>query len=66
MPAGSVALISLLNPVTATLIGVAFAAEPFGLPQAVGMALVLGGVGYGQFGGRRAAAEKREEIHAAA
>lgn len=55
MPAGSVALISLLNPVVATLLGVAFASEPFGWAQALGMALVLGGVVFGQFGGRQPA-----------
>ncbi|MGN0064289.1 MAG: EamA family transporter [Nocardioides sp.] len=48
MPAGSVALVSLVNPVSATVLGVAFAGEAFGLPQAVGMALVLGGVALGQ------------------
>lgn len=52
MPAGSVALISLLNPLSATLIGVAFAGEAFGLPQAVGFALVIGGVAFGQLSGR--------------
>ena len=57
LPAGSVALISLLNPVSATLLGVAFAAEAFGLPQAVGMALVLGGVLLGQFGRARPSSE---------
>lgn len=51
LPAGSVALISLLNPVTATVLGVAFAAEAFGWPQALGMLLVLGGVLLGQYAG---------------
>jgi probable blue pigment (indigoidine) exporter len=48
MPAGSVAIIGLVNPVVGTLLGVVFAAEVFGLAQAVGMALVLGGVLAGQ------------------
>lgn len=48
MPAGAVSLIGLLNPVVGTALGVAFAAEVFGLPQAIGMVLVLGGVVAGQ------------------
>ncbi|CAM3329715.1 EamA family transporter [Nocardioides dubius] len=48
MPAGAVALIGLVNPVVGTALGVAFAAEPFGAVQALGMALVLGGVLAGQ------------------
>ena len=48
MPAGAVALVGLLNPVTGTALGVAFAGEAFGWPQALGMALVLGGVVAGQ------------------
>ncbi|MFC6153017.1 DMT family transporter [Nocardioides yefusunii] len=52
MPAGSVALISLLNPLSATVIGVVVAHEAFGLPQAVGFVLVIGGVVFGQFGNR--------------
>lgn len=48
MPAGGVALIGLLNPVVGTALGVAFAAEPFGVVQLVGMALVVGGVLAGQ------------------
>ncbi|MCW2814637.1 MAG: transporter permease [Nocardioides sp.] len=48
MPAGAVALVGLLNPVTGTVLGVAFAAEAFGWVQALGMALVVGGVLAGQ------------------
>lgn len=48
MPAGAVSLIGLVNPVVGTALGVAFAAEAFGLPQALGMLLVLGGVVAGQ------------------
>jgi len=48
MPAGAAALVGLVNPVVGTVLGVAFAAEAFGLTQALGMALVLGGVVAGQ------------------
>ena len=48
MPAGVVSLIGLVNPVVGTLLGVAFAGELFGWAQALGMALVLGGVLAGQ------------------
>lgn len=48
MPAGAVGLIGLLNPVVGTLLGVVLAGEFFGATQAVGMALVLGGVIVGQ------------------
>ncbi|MGO4258736.1 EamA family transporter [Marmoricola sp. RAF53] len=54
MPAGAVSLIGLVNPVVGTLLGVAFAAEAFGWTQALGMALVLGGVLAGQRLGNRA------------
>lgn len=50
LPAGAVALVGLLNPVTGTALGVAFAAEAFGWFQALGMVLVLGGVVAGQRG----------------
>jgi probable blue pigment (indigoidine) exporter len=48
MPAGSVALVGLVNPVVGTLLGVLFAGEVFGWTQALGVALVLGGVVAGQ------------------
>lgn len=48
MPAGSVSIIGLINPVVGTVLGVLFAAEAFGLAQAVGMLLVVGGVLAGQ------------------
>ncbi len=48
MPAGGTALIGLVNPVVGTVLGVAFAAEAFGLTQVFGMLLVLGGVLAGQ------------------
>lgn len=48
MPAASVSLIGLLNPVSGTVLGVALAHEVFGPAQAGGMALVLVGVLLGQ------------------
>jgi probable blue pigment (indigoidine) exporter len=48
MPAGSASLIGLINPVVGTVLGVVFAAEVFGWLQALGMALVIGGVLAGQ------------------
>lgn len=48
MPAGAASLIGLVNPVVGTVLGIAFAGELFGWTQAVGMALVLGGVLAGQ------------------
>lgn len=48
LPAGAVSLVGLLNPVMGTVLGIAFAGELFGWAQAVGMALVLGGVVAGQ------------------
>ncbi|MCW2855117.1 MAG: EamA family transporter [Marmoricola sp.] len=48
MPAGAVSLIGLVNPAVGTLLGVVFAGEVFGWTQAIGMALVLGGVVAGQ------------------
>jgi probable blue pigment (indigoidine) exporter len=53
LPAGAVSLVGLLNPVTGTVLGVAFAAEAFGTTQALGMALVIGGVLAGQRRSRR-------------
>lgn len=52
LPAGAVALVGLVNPVVGTALGVAFAGELFGRPQATGMLLVLGGVVAGQSGFR--------------
>ncbi|MBZ5738294.1 EamA family transporter [Nocardioides mangrovi] len=48
LPAAAVSLVGLLNPVAGTVIGVALAGEAFGLGQALGMVLVLGGVLAGQ------------------
>ncbi len=53
MSAGAVSLIGLVNPVVGTVLGVAFAAEAFGVVQTLGMALVLGGVVLGQRTARR-------------
>lgn len=48
LPAGAVSLIGLLNPVVGTVLGVVLAGEAFGWVQALGTALVLGGVLAGQ------------------
>ena len=53
MPAGAVSLVGLVNPVVGTVLGVLFAGELFGWPQALGMVLVLGGVVAGQRLGTR-------------
>ncbi len=62
MPAGAVSLIGLLNPVVGTALGVVVAAEMFGWAQALGMALVLGGVAGGVLVGHLSApkAPRRE------
>lgn len=59
MTAGAVALVGLLNPVAGTLLGVVLAGELFGPAQAVGMALVLGGVAGGQLVGRPRRSSRR-------
>lgn len=48
MPAGTVSLIGLVNPVVATVLGVLVAHESFGIVPAIGMVLVLGSVIAGQ------------------
>lgn len=50
LPAGKVGLVGLLNPVTGVVLGTLVASEPFGIRQAVGAALVLGGVLLGERG----------------
>lgn len=47
MPAGSTALLGLVNPVVGTALGVAFLAEPFGPITLAGMMLALGGAATG-------------------
>ncbi|MEV4556879.1 EamA family transporter [Kitasatospora sp. NPDC049285] len=47
LPAGTVGLIGLLNPVTGVLLGTLLAAEPLGPAQLLGMAMVLGGIAVG-------------------
>lgn len=44
LPAATVGMIGLLNPVTGVALGVAFAGEVFGAPQVIGFVLVLTGV----------------------
>ena len=48
LPAGTVGLIGLLNPVTGVFLGVLLAGEAFGILQLLGVALVLAGVILGQ------------------
>ena len=48
LPAATVGLIGLLNPVTGVALGVLIAAEVFGPQQAIGVGLVLAGVLLGQ------------------
>ncbi len=59
LPAGSVGLVGLLNPVTGVLLGTLLAGERFGLQQALGTALVLGGVVLGQQARQRPAGQGR-------
>ena len=53
LPASSVSLVGLLNPLAGTVIGVTLAGEPFGPTQAIGTALILGGIVAGQSFRRR-------------
>lgn len=48
LTAGAVGLVGLLNPLTGVALGTALAAEAFGWREAVGAAVVLGGVLLGQ------------------
>ena len=48
LPAGTVGLIGLLNPVTGVLLGTAFAGEPLTARQLCGLGLVLAGVVLGR------------------
>lgn len=50
---GVVGLVGLLNPVTGVVLGVAIAREAFGVPQAVGVVLVLAGITLGAMPARR-------------
>lgn len=47
LPAGTVGLIGLLNPIAGAAIGILVVGESFGVLQAVGAALVLGGIAFG-------------------
>jgi probable blue pigment (indigoidine) exporter len=53
LPAGTVGIVGLLNPVTGVLLGTLLAGEAFGPAQALGTALVLAGVMLGQARVRR-------------
>ena len=56
---GVVGVVGLLNPVTGVVLGVALAGEAFGLAQALGIALVLGGIVLGTLPSRTTAASRR-------
>jgi probable blue pigment (indigoidine) exporter len=56
---GVVGVVGLLNPVTGVVLGVAIAGEAFGLPQAIGIALVLGGIVLGILPVRAKAVSRR-------
>ncbi|WP_374975076.1 EamA family transporter [Microbacterium trichothecenolyticum] len=51
---GVVGVVGLLNPVTGVVLGVAVAGEAFGVPQVVGVGLVLVGIVLGAAPGRQA------------
>ncbi|MBH0130317.1 DMT family transporter [Salinibacterium sp. NK8237] len=53
LPAGTVGLVGLLNPVTGVLLGVMLASEHFGPQQALGILLVLVGMALGKKRGVR-------------
>lgn len=52
LPAGTVGLVGLLNPVTGVLFGTLVAGEAFGAAQLGGMALIFAGIAIGRPGGR--------------
>lgn len=56
---GPVGVIGLLNPVTGVALGVLLAGEAFGIPQIVGLALVLGGIVLGSLAPRGSRATRR-------
>ncbi|UYK40966.1 DMT family transporter [Microbacterium terricola] len=58
---GVVGVIGLLNPLTGVVLGVLVAGEPFGLPQAVGVGLVVVGVLVGVAPGRRSPGVRRAQ-----
>ncbi|MFJ9122930.1 DMT family transporter [Streptomyces sp. NPDC102340] len=64
LPAATVGLIGLLNPVTGVALGVALGGEPLTVRQAAGMALVLVGIALGR--PTRRAADARSRVTAAA
>ena len=64
LPAETVGVIGLLNPVTGVVLGVALAGEAFGLLQAVGVALVLAGVAAGAVVVKKKEADAAPAVHA--
>tara|TARA_B100000949_G_scaffold220345_1_gene220220 strand:- start:1095 stop:1598 length:504 start_codon:yes stop_codon:yes gene_type:complete len=70
LPAATVGLVGLLNPVTGVALGVFLAGESFGLAQVAGLGLVLTGIVLGAVVPRRAASPRegmdaREGVDAA-
>lgn len=64
LPAGVVGMVGLLNPVTGVVLGVALAGEAFGVPQVIGLGLVLGGIALGAVPSRRPMALGRRRLAA--
>lgn len=58
LPAATVGLVGLLNPVTGVALGVFLAGEPFGLAQVAGLVLVLTGIVLGAVVPRRVASAR--------
>lgn len=52
LPAGTIGLIGLLNPLTGVLLGVVVGGEHLAWAQVVGVVVVMGGIGLGQASGR--------------
>jgi drug/metabolite transporter (DMT)-like permease len=64
LPAETVGVIGLLNPVTGVVLGVALAGEAFGVLQAVGVALVLTGVAAGAVVVKKKGTDAAPALHA--
>ncbi|MGW5307649.1 EamA family transporter [Streptomyces griseoluteus] len=67
LPAGTVGMVGLLNPVTGVLLGTAVAGEVLTAQQLCGLALVLAGVALGRptRAGRRGGVRPRSSVHPA-
>ncbi|MFF7994970.1 DMT family transporter [Kitasatospora xanthocidica] len=65
LPAGTVGLLGLLNPMAGVLLGTALDGDPFGVRQGLGLALVAAGILLGRPRGRAAEPEPVEEAEKA-